>query len=157
MEQPSRPRSGRPRTHDKPTDGVNRIKKKSRATIISHKSPYMGRKGITHLIDAIVYTARGLYAAVIRETAFKLEVIMATLMIPLALLTHHTNTGKALLITSVLFVLVIELINSAIEATIDRISMDHHQLARIAKDMGSAAVFISILMTAVIWMFIWLD
>ena len=115
----------------------------------------MGRKGLAHIFDALIYTIHGLYAATVRETAFKLELLMALILIPLALMSQHTPMEKALLISSVLFVLVIELINSAIETTIDRLSMDYHELARIAKDMGSASVFISLLMMAIMWIFIW--
>ncbi|MGE5524387.1 MAG: diacylglycerol kinase [Rhodospirillaceae bacterium] len=101
-------------------------------------------RGLLHSLD-------GLSAAFRHEEAFRQEVLLALVLIPLALHAPASGIGKALMIASVLFVLVVELINSAIEAVTDRISLEHHVLAKRAKDMGSAAVMLSLLAVPVVW------
>ena len=93
----------------------------------------------------------GFKAAFHNEDAFRQEVLLAAILIPLALFLPATGLGKALMVTSVLLVLVVELLNSAIEATVDRISFENHQLAKRAKDIGSAAVFVSLWNVVVVW------
>lgn len=93
----------------------------------------------------------GLKAAYRHEDAFRQEVLLASLLIPLGLWFGPSGFGKALMVGSVLLVLIVELINSAIEAAVDRISLEDHKLAKRAKDIGSAAVLISLLNVAVVW------
>jgi diacylglycerol kinase (ATP) len=96
----------------------------------------------------------GLKAAFLHEDAFRQEAILAALLIPTALFLPVSGVGKAIMIASVLLVIVVELLNSAVEATVDRISLDNHHLAKRAKDIGSAAVFVSLMNIAVVWIFV---
>jgi diacylglycerol kinase (ATP) len=115
------------------------------------ESPYKGKTGITRLMNAFGYSLAGFRAAYKHEDAFRQEVLLSALLIPLALWIPATHIGKALMIGSVLLVIMIELLNSAIEATVDRISLDSHDLAKRAKDIGSAAVLVSLINVVVVW------
>lgn len=115
------------------------------------ESPYKGKTGFRRLINALGYSYAGLKTAYKNEDAFRQEVLLAVVLIPLALYLEQAAIQRALMIGSVLLVIIVELLNSAIEATVDRISLDHHRLAKRAKDIGSAAVLISLLNLAVIW------
>ncbi len=114
-------------------------------------SPHKGRTGIERIRRAFFYSVEGLTAAYRNEDAFRQEVLLTLLLVPAALLTPVSGAAKALLIGSVLLVLVVELLNSAIEAVTDRISIEDHVLAKQAKDMGSAAVLVALVMLAVVW------
>ena len=114
-------------------------------------SPHKGRTGFTRLRRALRYSIEGLLAAYRHEDAFRQELRLALLLVPSALLMPVNGTAKALLIGSVLLVLIVELLNSAIEAVTDRISIEDHVLAKQAKDMGSAAVLIALVMLATVW------
>jgi diacylglycerol kinase (ATP) len=96
----------------------------------------------------------GLRAAYKNEDAFRQEVWLALVLIPLALLIPVSAPGKALMVASVLLVLIVELLNSAVEATVDRVSLEPHRLAKRAKDIGSAAVMISLLNVVVVWLLV---
>ena len=96
----------------------------------------------------------GLKAAFTQEAAFRQEFLLCIILAPLALYLGETGVEKALLLGSLLLVLIVELLNSAVEATVDRISKDQHELAGQAKDMGSAAVFLSLLNVMVVWLLI---
>lgn len=87
------------------------------------------------------------------EPAFALEIVLCVVLIPVAILLPAPLLTKAILISSLLLVLIVELLNSAIEATIDRISLDKHPLAKKAKDVGSAAVFIALINACILWGF----
>ena len=115
------------------------------------KSPYKGKTGFNRLINAFGYSIAGTLAAFKHEDAFRQEVILSAILIPLALYLGQTGIEQALMISSLLFIIVVELLNSSIEATVDRISVKHHKLAKRAKDIGSAAVFFSLINAAVIW------
>lgn len=115
------------------------------------ESPYKGKTGLRRLWNAFRYSLDGFRAAYKHEDAFRQEILLAVVMIPLALWLPASHIGKALMIGSVLLVIVIELVNSAIEATVDRISLDSHKLAKRAKDIGSAAVLVSLLNVLVVW------
>ena len=115
------------------------------------ESPYKGKTGLTRLWNAFGYSLAGLRAAYKHEDAFRMEVRLAIVLVPLALWLPVTNIGKILMIGSLLLLIIVELINSAIEAAVDRISLDHHNLAKRAKDIGSAAVFVSMINVAIIW------
>jgi len=114
-------------------------------------SPYKGKTGLRRLINAFGYSINGLRAAYRLEDAFRQEVALALGMIPAALLLPVTANGRALLLASVILVLIVELLNSAIEAAVDRISLDNHELAKLAKDIGSAAVMLSLVCMATVW------
>lgn len=115
------------------------------------ESPYKGKTGLTRLWNAFGYSLAGFRAAYKHEDAFRQEVRLAIILVPLALWLPGGNLGKALMIGSVLLVIIIELLNSAIEATVDRISLENHDLAKRAKDIGSAAVLVSLVNVVVVW------
>lgn len=125
--------------------------------LIMEESPFKGRTGLVRLWNAMHYSLAGLKAAYRHEDAFRQEVHLAILLIPLTFLLSATNIGRALMIGSVLLVLIVELLNSAVEATVDRISLEHHRLAKRAKDIGSAAVLISLINVAIIWLLVLID
>lgn len=115
------------------------------------ESPFKGKTGLRRLINAFGHSLAGLSAAYKNEDAFRQEVKLAIILIPLALYLGHGAVERALMIASVLLVVIVELLNSSVEATVDRISLDHHLLAKRAKDIGSAAVLISLINLAVVW------
>jgi len=114
-------------------------------------SPFKGKTGIRRLINAFGYSLEGFKAAFVHEDAFRQEVFLAVVLIPLAIYLGDSPVEQAMLIASVLLVLIVELLNSAIEAAVDHTSTEHHALAKQAKDIGSAAVFIALLIVAVVW------
>lgn len=111
-----------------------------------------GATGITRIINAAGYSWLGFKAAYKNEAAFRQELWLAIILIPTGIYLGETLIDKAILICSVLFVLVVELLNSAIESVVDRIGDEHHELSGRAKDMGSSAVFLAITITIVIWL-----
>ena len=118
------------------------------------KSPYKGKTGIKRLLNAFKYSIAGTLAAFKHEDAFRQEVFLSVILIPLAIYLGETTTEQALIITSVLLIIIVELLNSSVEATVDRISIKRHKLAKRAKDIGSAAVFFSLVNASVIWFLI---
>ena len=114
-------------------------------------SPHKGKTGLRRLINAVGYSINGLRAAYRLEDAFRQELALAAVLIPAALLLPVTATGRALMLASVILVLIVELLNSAIEAAVDRISLDNHELAKLAKDIGSAAVMLSLACMTMVW------
>jgi diacylglycerol kinase (ATP) len=115
------------------------------------ESPYKGKTGIRRLLNAFNYSCAGLQEAYRNEDAFRQEVLLASVLIPLTFLLEHGMLGRALMLACVLLLLIVELLNSAIEATVDRISLDNHRLAKRAKDIGSAAVLLSLLNLVIVW------
>ncbi len=113
--------------------------------------PDKGKKGLRRIWNAFHYSLAGLGAAFRHESAFRQECLLAAILIPLACFAPTNGSGKALLIGSVMLVLIVELVNSAIEAVVDRISLERHPLAKRAKDIGSAAVLVALLNLAAIW------
>ena len=118
------------------------------------ESPYKGKTGFRRLWNAFHYSLEGFSAAFRNEDAFRQEVFLALVMIPTALILPLRGFEKALLVFSVLLVLIVELLNSGIEATVDRISLENHHLAKRAKDIGSAAVFASLVNVAATWILV---
>lgn len=114
-------------------------------------SPYKGKTGLRRVLNAARYTWDGLCAAFKHEDAFRQEVFLALLLIPLALYLGETGIERALMVAAVLGVLMVELLNSALEAAVDRISLEHHTLIKRAKDMGSAAVMLALVNVVVVW------
>lgn len=115
------------------------------------ESPFKGKTGLVRVFNAFFYSLAGLSAAWKHEGAFRQEVMLAAVMIPIACFVPVAPVERALLIATVLLVLVVELLNSSIEAAIDRISIDHHLLSKRAKDAGSAAVFVALVLCVAVW------
>ncbi len=111
----------------------------------------MFKQGITRIIKAFFYSKDGLVDTFKTEPAFRQEVVLAVIMIPLAILIGPTKTTQALMVGSVFLVLVVELVNSAIEAVVNRHGTEIHPLAKKAKDAGSAAVLLALVNAGVIW------
>ena len=103
------------------------------------------------VVQSIGVSLDGFAAAFKYEDAFRLEVLLALILIPLVFSMHISGLAKALLVASVLLVLIVELLNSAIEAITDRVSLENHVLAKRAKDFGSAAVMLSVINALVVW------
>ena len=116
-----------------------------------NESPFKGKTGLRRVWNAFRYSLSGLRAAYTCEDAFRQETLLAAFLIPLALYLPVGGVGRALMIFSVLLVLIVELLNSAVEAAVDRISLDNHHLAKRAKDIGSAAVLFSLINVAAVW------
>ncbi|MCM2343734.1 MAG: diacylglycerol kinase [Alphaproteobacteria bacterium] len=114
-------------------------------------TPRPKAKGLKRLINAGGYSLAGLQDAWQSEEAFRQEVIVAAILIPVSFFLETTAVGHALLVASILFILLMELLNTAIETVIERISDDIHPLSKRAKDLGSAAVFVSLLNAAAVW------
>ena len=110
--------------------------------------------GIDRLFRAFGWSMSGFKAAFMKEAAFRQELFVCIILAPLGFYLGETGLEKALLLGSLMLVLIVELLNSAVEAAVDRISKEQHELAGQAKDMGSAAVFLSLLNVAIVWLFI---
>ena len=110
-----------------------------------------GNTGIRRILRATKFSAQGLRSAWQHEAAFRQELVLVILMTPLGLWLGRSIVEKALLIAVLLLVLIVELFNSAIEAAIDRHGDEHHELSGRAKDMGSAAVFVVLVIVLVVW------
>lgn len=110
--------------------------------------------GLKRIISATRYSAEGLLAALRSEAAFRLELYLAAVLIPLAFYVQVSSAERALLIASVFLILIVELINSGIEAIVDRISLEKHPLSKKAKDVGSAAVFMSLVCAFIVWVIV---
>lgn len=115
-----------------------------------------GKYGLRRLLKACGYSLSGLGEAFHHEAAFRQELLLAVVLIPIALLCRKTGTDKALLIGSVMLVLIVELLNSALESLTDRVSLEIHPLSKRTKDLGSAAVLLSLLTMALTWGLIFL-
>ncbi len=115
------------------------------------ESPHKGKTGLTRLRNALFYSIDGFKAAVVNEDAFRQELLLALVLIPLAFMLHGSGVGRAMMVSSVILVPIVELLNSAVEATVDRISIENHHLAKRAKDLGSAAVLLSLMNLAAVW------
>jgi len=113
-----------------------------------------GNTGITRWKKALGFTWQGLKAAYKHEEAFRQEVFLLVVSLPLAIWLGDSGVEKALLIGSVLLLLIVEILNSAIEAVVDRFGGDIHELSGRAKDMGSAAVFIAMVNVGVVWLLV---
>jgi diacylglycerol kinase (ATP) len=110
--------------------------------------------GFTRLFRAMGVSMKGLAGAYREEAAFRQELALAVVVIPLGLWLGHDGIERVLLVAPMFLVLIVELLNSAIEATVDRIGQERHQLSGLAKDIGSAAVLTSLLLLAVIWILV---
>lgn len=118
------------------------------------KNRHKGKTGLRRICNAFFYSLDGLAAAFRHEDAFRQEILAALVLIPVAFAVHASGLGKAMMVSSVLLVLIVELLNSAIESVTDRVSLEDHDLAKRAKDMGSAAVMISLVNVPVVWLLV---
>ncbi len=110
-----------------------------------------GKMGLSRIFDAFFYSMKGFKAAWINEAAFRQELILAIVLLPVGMWLAQSHIELILLIGSLLWVLMAELINSAIEAVVDRISSEKHELSGRAKDIGSALVFTSLFLMVFVW------
>lgn len=115
------------------------------------QNPHKGRSGVNRIIWATLYSYHGLWAGIKHESAFRQEAALALVMLPAAFWLGQTWLEVAMLVTVVMLVLIVELLNSGIEAVVDRVSLELHDLSKRAKDFGSAAVHLSLLLCGGVW------
>ncbi len=118
---------------------------------MSEESPFKGKTGLRRVWNALHYSMAGLQAAFRHEDAFRQELLLSVLLISASFFLPVNGLGRALMIGSVFLVLIVELLNSAVEAVVDRVSLEHHILSKRAKDVGSAAVLLSLINVVVVW------
>jgi len=118
---------------------------------MSDYKEFKGKQGLVRLFNALGYSRDGLAAAWKNEAAFREEVLLAIVAIPLAIFLGETGIDRALMIGSIVLILIVEILNSGLEAIVDKASPEKHELAKQAKDMGSAAVLLSLINAAVVW------
>ena len=118
---------------------------------MSSPSPQKSRGGLGRIWNATLYSRDDLLAAWRHEAAFRQELLLVAPLLPLGLYLGDNGIERALLVGSLLLILIVELVNSAVEAVVDRVSSEHHDLSKRAKDLGSAAVMLSLLNAAVVW------
>ena len=114
-------------------------------------SPFKGQTGLKRIFNAAGYSLDGLRAAFCGEAAFRQLVLLNVILVPVAFWLDVSRVERAILIAVCLLGLIVELLNSAVEAAIDRISLDRHPLSKNAKDMGSAAQLVALTMVGVVW------
>lgn len=114
-------------------------------------SPFKGKTGFKRIFNAAGYSLDGLRAAFVAEAAFRQLLLLNLLLIPLALWLDVSRAERSLLVASCLLALIVELFNSAIEAVVDRVSLERHPLSKNAKDMGSAAQLLALTLLASVW------
>ncbi len=115
---------------------------------------YYSEKGMKRLVNAVFFSIAGFKATWQHEEAFRQEVLLLIIAVPLAFWLSESRIETVLLIGSVVGVLIVELLNSAVEAVVDRVGVEYHELAGRAKDIGSAAVMLSLMMMAATWLLI---
>ncbi len=118
------------------------------------ESPHKGATGLRRLLNATRFSLEGIAEAARREEAFRQELVLAVVLVPLGLWLGSDGVERTLLVGSILLVLIVELLNSAIEATIDRVSLEEHALAKRAKDYCSAAVMFALVLAASTWLLV---
>jgi len=116
------------------------------------ESPHKGRRGLRRLVNALFYSLSGLRLAYRHESAFRQEIALALVLVPIACVVPVSAVERVLLIGTVLLVLIVELLNSSVEAAIDRIGLDTHRLSKRAKDLGSAAVLLALILLGITWL-----
>ncbi|MBD8755600.1 diacylglycerol kinase [Pseudomonas coleopterorum] len=114
-------------------------------------SPFKGQTGLKRILNATGYSFDGLRAAFTGEAAFRQLVLLNVVLVPVSFLLQVSRVERAVLIAVCLLALIVELLNSAIEAAIDRISLERHPLSKNAKDMGSAAQFVALTLIVLVW------
>ena len=121
---------------------------------MNQSSPFKGKTGIKRILNATLYSIAGFKAAFSNEEAFRQIVWINIILIPISFFVDVSRVEQALMIGVCLLAIIIELLNSAIEAVVDRISLDQHPLSKNAKDMGSAAQFVGLSIIVVVWLLI---
>lgn len=121
---------------------------------MSEISPFKGKSGLKRILNATQYSLDGFKAAYQNEAAFRQIVWMNIVLIPTSYFLDVSRAEHALMVVVCLFALIVELFNSAIEAVVDRVSLDKHPLSKIAKDMGSAAQFVALAIIFFTWLII---
>jgi len=124
------------------------------SAVPQQESPHKGKTGLQRVLNATRYSIEGLAAAARHEDAFRQELLVFAIAVPVALWFGRSGLERALLIGCLFLVLIVELLNSAIEAAVDRVSFENHRLAKRAKDIGSAAVMLSIVNAVAVWLLI---
>ena len=115
-----------------------------------------GKTGIMRILFAFKHSGKGFQFLLKNEAAFQQELVLAVLLVPLSFLIKQTLTELLLLLMVLALVLIVEILNTAIETVVDRIGLEHHELSGLAKDLGSAAVLLSLLFAAGVWLtFLW--
>jgi diacylglycerol kinase (ATP) len=117
-------------------------------------NPYKGNRGLTRAWHAMKYSVDGFRVAIREESAFRQELTLAVILIPIGVIVPVVPVARVLLLGSVVLVLIVELLNSSVEAAVDRISLERHELSRRAKDLGSAAVMLALGMCLMTWVLI---
>jgi diacylglycerol kinase (ATP) len=135
----------------KPPEATGPSASAARAVEELTESPFKGKTGMVRILHAFFNSIAGLEDAWRHESAFRQEILLAIVLIPAALWIPVSAVERALLIGTVLLVMIVELLNTSVEAAIDRISFDQHSLSKRAKDIGSAAVFMALVLLAVVW------
>jgi len=115
-------------------------------------SPFKSKGGLKRLANALRYSLQGLGAALRHEAAFRQELALAVVLVPAALWLGSSALERAVLIAAIVFVLIVEILNSALEAVADAVTLDHHPMIGRAKDLGSAAVMLSIVLAIIVWL-----
>lgn len=115
------------------------------------RSPYKGTSGLQRILNATSYSLAGFKAAFQNEAAFRQIILINSLLIPLSFFMPVSRVEQVIMIVVCLLAIIVELINSAIEAVVDRVSMEQHPLSKNAKDMGSAAQFVALAIIALTW------
>jgi diacylglycerol kinase (ATP) len=115
------------------------------------ESPFKGKTGFVRIVHAFFNSCAGLADAFRHESAFRQEILLAAILIPAAFWLRVTAVERALLVATVLLVMIVELLNTGVEVAIDRISYEHHSLSKRAKDIGSAAVLVALVLMGVVW------
>ena len=118
---------------------------------MSDAAELKGKRGLRRLINALGYSRDGIAAAWRNEAAFRQEILLAAIALPLAFYLGKTGVERALMIASIVLILIVEILNSAVEAVVDKALPEKSELAKRAKDMGSAAVLLSLINAAAIW------
>ncbi len=119
---------------------------------MSDYQEFKGKKGLTRLINALGYSRDGLRAAWKNEAAFREEILLAAITVPLGLYLGQSGVERALLVGSIVLILIVEILNSGLEAVVDKASPEKNELAKRAKDMGSAAVLLALANAGAIWL-----
>ena len=130
---------------------INELPSRLRITISCSEMANPKSAGVRRIINAFFFSLTGLRAAWANEAAFRQECVLAAVLTPIAMWLGQNAVERTLLIGSVIAVVIVELLNSAVEAVVDRVGTEHHQLAGRAKDLGSAAVFVSLVLVVVVW------
>ncbi len=148
---PRRVRRGLASAHALPFNEASRVTVSSQDIMTHDNSPYKSRGGLGRLINALRYSRQGFAAAFRHEAAFRQELLLCVVLVPLAFLIGQSLSETLVLIAVLFFVLIVELLNSALEALADSTTLEHRPLIGQAKDLGSAAVMLSIVCAVIVW------